>query len=98
MCETRDNEIDTEMNSCDQVMELAGDYVDNELSAEKKVIFLKHLESCPTCTAFIASYSHVVETAHALGEANCKPLDVGVQNRLRGALNRRLGIALPYLD
>lgn len=98
MSETRDNEIDSEMNACDQVMELAADYVDNELSAEKKALFQKHLESCPTCTAFITSYSHVVEMAHALGEQNTKPLDVGVQNRLRGALNRRLGISLPYVD
>jgi predicted anti-sigma-YlaC factor YlaD len=55
-----------------------------------------HLDECPDCAAFFASYKHVVSSAAQLREPEA-PLPVDIQNRLRKALNERLNINLPFI-
>jgi anti-sigma factor RsiW len=82
---------------CREVVARLGDFVDRELSSSEHNAMEAHLDRCPACAAFAASYQHVVESAALLREPEEKPLPVAVQNRLRKALNERLGIRLPYI-
>lgn len=82
--------------SCSDVTARLGDYVDNEIDQSLKLSIDTHLDICPECAAFFASYKHVIDSAAELREPEA-PLEVDVQNRLRAALNRRLGLSLPYI-
>ena len=81
---------------CSYVMERLGEYVDGELSEESRESVDLHLDECVECTAFLASYKHVIEAASELREPEVA-VPVEVQNRLRSALNQRLGIKLPLI-
>ncbi len=85
-----------DFHDCKDVIAHLGDFVDRELPMVQRAAIDNHLNECPDCTAFLASYQHVVSSAAELREPE-EPLSVGVQNRLRKALNERLGIALPYI-
>ena len=82
--------------SCNEVTARLGDYVDNEIDGGLKASIDLHLDICPECAAFFASYKHVIESAAELREPE-QPLSVDVQNRLRAALNRKLGLNLSYI-
>jgi anti-sigma factor RsiW len=82
--------------ACSEVTARLGDYVDNELDPSVKLSIDTHLDICPECAAFFASYKHVIDSAAELREPEA-PLAVDVQNRLRAALNQRLGLNLPYI-
>lgn len=85
-----------EMLDCKDVIARLGDYVDQELSSNQRVAMDDHFDDCPECAAFLASYTHVVVSAAELREPE-QPISVDVQNRLRTALNKRLGINLPLI-
>jgi hypothetical protein len=85
-----------QFHDCNDVIAHMGDYLDKELTAVHRAAVDAHLDECPECTAFYASYKHVVQTAAELREPE-QPLPVDVSNRLRRALNERLGISLPYI-
>ena len=98
-----DNTFDSESNSgnvhalaCRDVIERLGDFVDNDLSLDLRSSVENHLDDCAECASFFASYRHVIESAAELREP-VEPIGVDVQNRLRKALNQRLGITLPYI-
>ena len=93
-CETRI--VTIEFHDCQDVTAHLGDFVDRELPLAQHAAIDSHLDECPDCAAFYASYRHVVETAAELREPE-EPLPVDVSNRLRRALNERLGINLPYI-
>jgi anti-sigma factor RsiW len=82
--------------NCHDVIEMLGDYVEGDLTPTQHACVEHHLDECPECAAFFASYKHVIEAAAELREPE-RPLEVDVQNRLRSALNQRLGINLPYI-
>jgi anti-sigma factor RsiW len=86
----------TDMLDCKDVVARLGDYTDNELPAGERIAMEDHLDECPDCAAFLASYTHVVASAAELREPE-QPIGVDVQNRLRTALNKRLGINLPLI-
>jgi anti-sigma factor RsiW len=85
-----------EMLDCKDVIARLGDYVDQEISSHERVAMDDHFDECPECAAFLASYTHVVVSAAELREPE-QPISVDVQNRLRAALNKRLGINLPLI-
>jgi len=85
-----------EMLDCQDVVARLGDYVDSELSDGERSVMDDHFDRCPDCAAFLASYTHVVVSAAELREPE-QPISVDVQNRLRAALNKRLGINLPLI-
>jgi anti-sigma factor RsiW len=98
-----DNNFDSGANSdrllnldCQEVIDRLGDYVDGDLDVRSRDAVENHLDQCPECAAFFASYKHVVDSAAELREPE-QPLNVDVQNRLRRALNQRLGTNLPYI-
>lgn len=85
-----------EIHECADVIVRLGDYVDNDLLRAERLAVEAHLNDCPECAAFLASYNHVVESAAELREPE-QPIAVDVQNRLRKALNQRLGLNLSYI-
>jgi len=85
-----------ELDGCDDVIARLGDYVDNDLNQNARLVMDTHLNDCPECAALFASYTHVIEGAAELREPE-QPIAVDVQNRLRRALNQRLGLSLSYI-
>jgi len=73
-----------------------GEFLDGEASPAWRHAIESHLDGCAECTTFMASYRQVIEAAEELRD-NEPPLAVDVQNRLRKALNQRLGINLSYI-
>jgi anti-sigma factor RsiW len=84
-------------HDCKDVIAHLGDFVDGELPLAQRAAVENHLDECPDCAAFYASYKHVVTSAAGLRDEPEEPLPVDVSNRLRKALNERLGINLPYI-
>ncbi|MFO0416479.1 MAG: anti-sigma factor family protein [Pseudomonadota bacterium] len=87
--------VTPEFHDCKDVIAHLGDFVDRELPLAQQAAIEYHIDECPDCASFLASYKHVVQTAAELREPE-QPLPVDVSNRLRAALNKRLGINLPY--
>ncbi len=85
-----------EFLDCGDVVARFGDYVDNDLLRVERLAVESHLNDCPECAAFLASYNHVIDSAAELREPE-EPISVDVQNRLRKALNQRLGLNLTYI-
>jgi hypothetical protein len=81
---------------CQDVIAHMGDVVDGDLSSGLRTAIDAHLAVCAECREFHASYNLVVEGAAELRQQE-KLLGVDVQNRLRKALNQRLGISLTYI-
>lgn len=78
---------------CIDVQLIMGDYADGDLTETLKERVDHHICTCKKCAEFKDSYLKTIELAASLLEP--KPLPVDLQNRLRAALNRRLGINLP---
>ena len=92
----KNNSAQLQITECKDVIARLGEYSDGELSAGERTSMDDHFDECPECAAFLASYTHVIASAAELREPE-QPIDVGVQNRLREALNKRLGINLPLI-
>ena len=90
------NDARKEIADCQDVIAHLGDYTDNDLPTATRLAVDAHLDVCPECAAFHASYNHVIDSAAELREPE-QPLPVDVQNRLRAALNKRLGINLAMI-
>ena len=82
--------------TCHDIIEMLGDYVEGDLAPSQHSCVEQHLDTCPKCAAFFASYKHIIDAAAELREPE-RPLEVDIQNRLRRALNQRLGTNLPYI-
>ena len=81
---------------CDDIVDIMGDYVDGELTASVKERIDTHMAGCSECREFLRTYSFTVKLAASL--RNDTPAPAPVQNRLRAALNERLGLSLPQVE
>jgi hypothetical protein len=77
---------------CSDVRKMYGDYVDGDLPSSLRCRIDAHVEDCPRCQEFAATYKLTIDLAHDLGK---QPIPSDVQRRLRANLNQRLGINLP---
>jgi anti-sigma factor RsiW len=82
-----------EFHDCKDVVAHLGDFVEGDLPLAQRAAVENHLDECSDCATFYASYKHVISSAAELREPN-EPLPVEVSNRLRKALNARLGLNL----
>jgi putative transcriptional regulator len=71
------------MISCREFAVLLIDYVDNQLSTEQWLSIEEHLETCPPCKTFLATYRLTINVTHKLAE---RPLPAELVQRLRVAL------------
>jgi anti-sigma factor RsiW len=53
--------------TCQELVEFLMKYLDGELSAGEQSRFERHLEECPDCVAYVATYQETVR----LGKAVC---------------------------
>ena len=83
--------LEKEKIVCEDVVALLDDYVAQDLSSTLDLRLHEHVNTCEFCAEVDAGYRLTVELASELAD---KPIPVGVQNRLREGLNRRLGLNL----
>ncbi len=48
-------------SNCRDQIAVAGDYLTNRLSKPERVAFDTHLNACPDCRAFLATYQKTIE-------------------------------------
>lgn len=82
---------------CKDIVDLLGDYVDDELNPPLRESVENHISECPECREFEKSYRFVIEAASLLRPPEVE-MPVDARNRLREALNKRLGISLPMVE
>lgn len=87
--------LEKEMITCSDVTDLLGEYTDRELSPTLRARVDAHICSCSYCKEIRDTYQLTVELA---GELKDRPMSAGVQNRLRKALNEKLGLNLRPVD
>lgn len=80
---------------CLDVSELTGDLVDGDLIPTLESRVISHAKCCAYCRESIESYKLTVQLASELRD---QPIPTGVQNRLRRALNERLGLSLQMVE
>jgi anti-sigma factor RsiW len=78
---------------CVDVVELLGDLVEGDLSPTLAARLESHIEDCNYCGEIKRGYEMTIELAHELNSEE-KPVPAAVQNRLRAALNEKLGLRL----
>jgi anti-sigma factor RsiW len=74
------------MISCRELVELLCDYVSDELPPERRDHVDQHLRHCPSCAAYLQSYTSVIQMTRSLPAA---PLPPGLVQRLSDALARQ---------
>jgi predicted anti-sigma-YlaC factor YlaD len=55
--------------TCQEVVELATEYLSQAMEPEDRVRFEQHLLTCPPCTAYLGQVTATVELASGLREA-----------------------------
>lgn len=78
---------------CVDVVELLGDLVEGDLTPTLAARLETHIEDCNYCGEIKRGYEMTIELAREL-KSDEKPVPTAVQNRLRAALNEKLGINL----
>ncbi|MFP5247193.1 MAG: anti-sigma factor family protein [Thermoanaerobaculia bacterium] len=53
------------MPTCKELIEFLDEYVSGELPPERRDAFDRHLEKCPSCRAYLASYRETIRAAKA---------------------------------
>ena len=89
--------LEKEKITCDDVAELMGDYADGELIPTLEGRLNEHIAECFDCQDLREQYLLTIELAREIGRRP-PPVPTGVQNRLRAALNARLGLNLGSAD
>jgi anti-sigma factor RsiW len=73
------------MISCRELVALLCDYVADELPPDRRDHIDEHLRDCPSCAAYLQSYTVVIQMTRALPAA---PLPPGLARRVAEALAR----------
>ena len=61
--------------TCQEVVELATEYLSQAMAPEDRVRFEQHLLICPPCTAYLGQVTRTVELAASLREAPAGDID-----------------------
>jgi hypothetical protein len=80
--------LSTRPVDCQALVELLGDYVDDQLPADQKAVVDGHMHQCAPCMAFLRQYRFAPEAvrAHLLEKV---PIDL--EDRLLSFLRKRTG-------
>jgi hypothetical protein len=70
---------------CRQLCDLLFDYINNDLSEERRQLLEEHLRVCPPCLVYAESYRVTVTLSRKLP---CRDLPPECERRLREALAR----------
>lgn len=83
--------LEKETIICEDVVALLDDVVANDIATTLRRRLDDHMLECQFCQEMDESYRLTIELAFELRDT---PIPNGVQNRLREALNKRLGLNL----
>ena len=72
--------------TCETGVELLMDYLEGVIAGDVRASLESHVEGCPRCTAFIASY---LATPRIVREATAADMPAEVQRSLLAFLRRR---------
>jgi anti-sigma factor RsiW len=61
--------------TCRQLIDFIGAYLDQELPAEERAEFERHLAVCPSCVAYLSTYRKTITMAQRAG-SDPAPADV----------------------
>lgn len=75
--------------TCTELMDALADYVSEELVVEVRETFRLHIDGCPKCGPYVATFTHTIKVSRALPK--CGPLPPALEARLRKALAAELG-------
>jgi len=73
---------------CDQLVEIASDYLERALSAGDAEALEQHLLICRECTEYVRQLRQIREGAGRLAEAEPAPLEPESEQRLLALLRR----------
>ncbi|NMC64432.1 MAG: zf-HC2 domain-containing protein, partial [SAR324 cluster bacterium] len=79
---------------CADIIKVFGDFIEGEIESTLKDRIAEHIENCQKCQEFERSYRFVIAAAKLLKPKEIE-MPLGAKNRLREALNKRLGLSLP---
>lgn len=74
--------------TCAELMDSLLDYLGEEMVVEVRETFRIHIEGCPRCGAYVATYTHTVRVSRVLPT---RDLPAAFAARLRAALEPELG-------
>jgi hypothetical protein len=77
--------------TCAELMDALVDYLGEELVVERRETFKLHIDGCPKCGPYVATYTHTVKVTRALPK--CGSLPPEVEARLRKVLEPELNKA-----
>ena len=75
--------------TCAELMDALVDYLGEELVIERRETFKLHIDGCPKCGPYVATYTHTIKITRALPK--CGSLPPEVEARLRKAIEPALG-------
>jgi len=78
---------------CSDVETLFGDYLDQDLPPTLTSRLEEHIAGCAHCQHEEQVYRDIIKVAREIGQSQ-PPIPTSVQNNLRDALNKRLGLNL----
>lgn len=61
------------MITCQQLIDFIAAYRENELPADARHEFERHLEACPSCRAYLKTYDQTILLAKAAGKSEVPP-------------------------
>lgn len=79
---------------CDDAISLMSDFVDGELAPTLSAQLEAHLATCSSCSQARSDFDTLKILAREIPD---KPVPRDVRNRLRAALNQRLGLQLRHV-
>lgn len=65
--------IDDDSLTCQEVVELITDYLENVLLAETRERLEEHVADCPGCETYIEQIRQIINTVHAIAEEPVSP-------------------------
>lgn len=65
--------VDVDFYSCEEAVKRLNEYLDHEMTAEERVVVLKHLEICRPCLARFSFEQHLVVTLRQKVSVLCLP-------------------------
>jgi len=74
--------------TCEELVQLIGDYIDGQLEAEIHATLELHVTTCSNCGGHIDTYRLTLRVCRALPK--CDPLPAAVEARLRAVLAEQL--------
>lgn len=73
--------------TCAELMDSLLDYLGEEMVVEVRETFRIHIEGCPKCGVYVATYTHTVRVSRVLPKCGLPP---AFEARLRAALEPEL--------